>query len=433
MSKILRRPMFRGGRVSSYGNGIATGLANGGRVNYAGGGQIGGGAIYGKPMGGRYGFQEPTLEPQDRELTEYTDILETVRSGRPKRPKMSTSDYLRLASAGAEILGAPSEGGGLGGLLATAAKPLSKLGTDLATSMDARNAAEEESITDIAGAIMKSRNYRPDRGFNIDRTVKLIKENTARRQELDAALASNEGMAKYIKDNNIAITTTDAKQSAIEIAALRTKIVNQREVVRSVLRDILPKDEYTAAFLKTIQGQQIFSSVIKAEEDRQKKSQSDPTFDTNALLNAVTNMGAQMKNGGLATGYATGGLTETEEQIKLKQFVIENGREPATDAEIDLVYGKGASSDAMMEVKESNSSGNVEMEEEIINESSSQSSAPLSYEELRVRLPKEITDDVVKLLSASDGALLEFSNIATQQDVDEFNVKYGVELVLPQV
>ena len=431
MSKILRRPMFRGGRVSSYGNGIASGLANGGRVNYAGGGQIGGGAIYGKPMGDRYGFQEPTLEPQDRELTEYTDILETVRSGRPKRSKMSTSDYLRLASAGAEILGAPSEGGGIGGLLATAAKPLSKLGTDLATSIDTRNAAEEEAITDIAGSIMKSRNYRPDRGFNIDRTVKLIQENTQKRQELDAALASNEGMAKYIKDNNIAITTTDEKQSAIEIEALRTKIVNEREVVVSVLKDILPQNENMTAFLKTAQAQLLFSSVIAAEEERQDKSQSDPTFDTNALINAINRIG--MKDGGLTTGYATGGLTETEEQIKLKQFVIENGRQPETDAEIDLVYGKGASIDAMMEVKENNSSRNVEMEEEIIDQSSSQSSAPLTYEELRVRLPKEITNDVVKLLSASDEALLEFSNIATQQDVDEFNVKYGVELVLPQV
>ena len=431
MSKILRRPMFRGGRVSSYGNGIASGLANGGRVNYAGGGQIGGGAIYGKPMGDRYGFQEPTLEPQDRELTEYTDILETVRSNRPKRSKMSTSDYLRLASAGAEILGAPSEGGGIGGLLATAAKPLSKLGTDLATSIDTRNAAEEEAITDIAGSIMKSRNYRPDRGFNIDRTVKLIQENTQKRQELDAALASKEGMAKYIIDNNIIITTTDEKQSDIEIEALRTKIVNEREVVVSVLKDILPKNENMTAFLKTAQAQLLFSSVIAAEEERQTKSQSDPTFDTNALINAINRIG--MKDGGLTTGYATGGLTETEEQIKLKQFVIENGRQPETDAEIDLVYGKGASIDAMMEVKENNSSGNVEMEEEIIDQSSSQSSAPLTYEELRVRLPKEITNDVVKLLSASDEALLEFSNIATQQDVDEFNVKYGVELVLPQV
>ena len=33
MSRILRRPMFRGGgKVSSYGNGIASGLADGGKV-----------------------------------------------------------------------------------------------------------------------------------------------------------------------------------------------------------------------------------------------------------------------------------------------------------------------------------------------------------------------------------------------------------------
>jgi hypothetical protein len=61
MSRILRRPMFRGGRVPSYGTGIASGLADGGRVNYAGGGQIGGGIIYGKPMAdGRYGFADVT-------------------------------------------------------------------------------------------------------------------------------------------------------------------------------------------------------------------------------------------------------------------------------------------------------------------------------------------------------------------------------------
>ena len=38
MSRILRRPMFRGGPVSSYGNGIASGLAEGGRVGYVEGG-----------------------------------------------------------------------------------------------------------------------------------------------------------------------------------------------------------------------------------------------------------------------------------------------------------------------------------------------------------------------------------------------------------
>ena len=60
MSKILRRPMFRGGGpVSSYGNGITAPLVPG----YQGGGQIGGGIIYGKPMAdGRYGFEKPVLK-----------------------------------------------------------------------------------------------------------------------------------------------------------------------------------------------------------------------------------------------------------------------------------------------------------------------------------------------------------------------------------
>ena len=38
MSRILRRPMFRGGHVSSYGTGIASGLADGGRVGFRTGG-----------------------------------------------------------------------------------------------------------------------------------------------------------------------------------------------------------------------------------------------------------------------------------------------------------------------------------------------------------------------------------------------------------
>ena len=60
MSRILNRPMFRGGgKVSSYGNGIATGLADG----YEKGGQIGGGVIQGKKMSdGRYGFAEPQID-----------------------------------------------------------------------------------------------------------------------------------------------------------------------------------------------------------------------------------------------------------------------------------------------------------------------------------------------------------------------------------
>jgi hypothetical protein len=56
----------------------------------------------------------------------------------------------------------------------------------------------------------------------------------------------------------------------------------------------------------------------------------------------------------------------------------------------------------------------------------------IDFSTLRARLPKEISDDVVRLISASPEALEDFATIATQSDVDMFNQKYSVNLTLPQ-
>jgi len=77
MSRILRRPMFRGGgAVNSYGTGITAPLVPG----YMGGGQIGGGIVYGKPMAdGRFGFQAPIIPdltmPASGSVTSGLDLL----------------------------------------------------------------------------------------------------------------------------------------------------------------------------------------------------------------------------------------------------------------------------------------------------------------------------------------------------------------------
>ena len=60
-----------------------------------------------------------------------------------------------------------------------------------------------------------------------------------------------------------------------------------------------------------------------------------------------------------------------------------------------------------------------------------QSDNPISYEQLRARLPAEITDDIVALMANSAEALEDFAMISSQQDVDLFNQKYSVNLVLP--
>ena len=46
----------------------------------------------------------------------------------------------------------------------------------------------------------------------------------------------------------------------------------------------------------------------------------------------------------------------------------------------------------------------------------------LSYEELRARLPQEVSDEVVRLLATSEAALLEFAQIQTQEDIARFKI-----------
>lgn len=70
-------------------------------------------------------------------------------------------------------------------------------------------------------------------------------------------------------------------------------------------------------------------------------------------------------------------------------------------------------------------------ETETMPQETAPTSDNLSYEELRSRLPKEISDDIVSILAESPQALIMFSEIQTQTDVDEFNMTYGVNLSLP--
>ena len=78
---------------------------------------------------------------------------------------------------------------------------------------------------------------------------------------------------------------------------------------------------------------------------------------------------------------------------------------------------------------------NKGMNQTPINVGSQEVSDPkieITYEELRARLPEEINNEVVQTLSTSYEALADFAELRTQADVDNFNSKYGVTLVLPQ-
>ena len=55
----------------------------------------------------------------------------------------------------------------------------------------------------------------------------------------------------------------------------------------------------------------------------------------------------------------------------------------------------------------------------------------ISFDQMRARLPAEITDDIIELMVNSAEALEDFAMISDQSQVDQFNKKYSVNLVLP--
>tara|TARA_R110002012_G_scaffold101902_2_gene241391 strand:- start:545 stop:1618 length:1074 start_codon:yes stop_codon:yes gene_type:complete len=88
---------------------------------------------------------------------------------------------------------------------------------------------------------------------------------------------------------------------------------------------------------------------------------------------------------------------------------------------------------ALRSASEFKKGGRVEMEQGgMTTQNAEQETQNLSYKDLRSRLPQEITNDIVNLISQSNQAFSDFANIRTQADVDSFNKRYNVNLVLPQ-
>ena len=326
MSRILRRPMFRGGKVSSYGTGIASGL-------------------------GRPGMQNGGV----------MDIYESVkeRIPMPEQQGLTTGDYLRIASAGLDILGRPAEKGGISGALAAASQPLAKLGVDLGASLDARRQKALEQREELARTIT---------GAETELEASRIRSRTA----VDA----KKGYLDAVYD----IKRKQAGGDAAKLAEIEKDY--QKDFELFVVKGFDASDIFNVIKGDAVQ-ERIFEIAESAVEAK-GISEDDPRYSTEVFKEAqrVANEYATS----LQTSFADGGAVDVTETVT----------------------------------------------EEVIQEPTKPMPMQVTYDQLRARLPKEIGDEIVNLLANSYEALADFAAIATQADVDNFNTKYGVELVLPQ-
>ena len=253
-----------------------------------------------------------------------------------------------------------------------------------------------------------------------------------------AATAAREPTEQLFKD----IDTQRATQFATDADLFKTLIEAKGEAAGGTSGKTYAKLEIASDIEKTM------AEVTKLKKDLEKDPENQKLKDQldqkEARLNYLSKENAVGKSLMQNTDFAENVLDGIIDQLKNETLpnseelkYPEGKKDPALLKEAYRLYAEFFS--AVPEVEEAKATGGrvgLQMGGEPMpmdQETAMPDKSPkIDFATLRARLPKEIGDDVVRLISASPEALEDFATIATQQDVDQFNKKYSVNLVLPQ-
>ena len=364
----------RGGKASSRNNGIVSGFENGGRVRLTNGGTA---LDYLEKMGL---FEEPQ-----------------------RQKGLSTADYLRIASAGAEIMGAqPTGRSGFIGALQAASPALSGLGQDLASSAAAKEADYQAKLAANrklqTGAALSDFERREDQAY----------QDKVRGQDQENKLAIID--AEFKNDMKLLNKQLSVPQFETEFN------LQQADEIYSQMSGLDPTSEQYAK-LKSKLENVLFASVQKTVLEGKIKLLGDEDFQDSIgdTVRSIINADLQSDS---SSEYYQMSAAEIRQKVTVDSFVeygLNNVFVPA-----------GRQNNA-----EGGRVGLQEGGDPMIAQQTQSNSVGLTFEELRARLPQEVTDGVVRLLATSEEALLAFANLETQEDIAQFNQKYNTDLQLP--
>ena len=385
MSRVLNRPMFRLGGSTS---GITSGLD--------------------KPKRGRVD------EPGSYQGIDYDKAFETSQRLTDKFYPRKKADINRfLIDWGLNMVGNPPSGN----VLQTAAKQAQRPTAELFESMDRREAMRSASGADLFGKIIAAEGemmggeggakwrdqWALGKVKKAYKDIYLMKDelktldpkvDSKRIKEIQYEIGQSElDISQLQKDNPLLKTFAGQKEIVKDLYdAVRTKYENMKETV-TVTEDNIEEMPDGSVVGQTITREKFVKDspeLVAAVIQEIQNMFGGTSLDVSILLDT------DAKATGGRVGYQGGELVEDvsmEETIQPEGMPGQQPIQPGGTPEVDAVG--------------------------------------MSFEELRARLPATITDDIVILLSQSGQALEDFATIQTQQDVDNFNTKYNVNLILP--
>jgi hypothetical protein len=372
VSKILKRPMFKRGGTPN--TGIMDGFDDGGSTN---------------PI-----LQE-TFERKTME----------------KEPVLDLADYASLFKLGAGIASAPGRGSGLGGVLAAA-------GPSLQTAAD-EFAASQRAKADRRRAFEQAEDVRQESFESAQRAAKSEEFLLNKKLEGEMELAKLDKLEKQFviekaaELRKILLTGTEAEQKAAidDLDALfPTKAKAKYEQIAEAEKEGWKDYEETAEDIL----ERIEDGTATNDEKTQYAGKSSVEIAKEIAIAKVIARFEYAEGG--RVGFSDGGRGDLK--FAVERFIRDF-------PEFENLEGKEL-------YKEMEKRGYLSDRDEMQQGGRATGSGPmLTFEELRARLPMEVTDQVVRLLASSEAALLDFANIDTQEDIAVFNQKYNVDLQLP--
>ena len=263
---------------------------------------------------------------------------------------------------------------------------------------------------------------------------------------LQAAQAASNALSQESSNNPLDIIVNLAKQgTSIALPALSAK-------KKLELKKLDPSTDLALAkaFKKDSTGSQKVYELKKADLDRINKE----LYDQNILLSKTSDLEEQAKiKRNIALLQESKNLVfstfQTDEELRsdlITKAAISGY--PITDKEIDKIIARIRGGNAMggtpnrverqmgspmmgeqpmTQPQQMAAQQDVAMETQ---QGGGQDSGNKVYAMLRSRLPQEVPDEVVQLISYNKEAFADFASIKNQEDVTSFNEKYGVELVI---
>ena len=437
MSKVFKRPMFKmGGKPDS---GIVSGF-------------------------GRKNFDEGTKEEDINSMDRFqatnqailSDLDQTTSDLFPSelpdyaKPGFGLSEYLSLARLGANILGSENTGPGFARFAQRAGPAFGQFATEIDAAQQQRLNRGAELEAARREALLKTAATRADIAAQGASQAAAMEEDA---KQHAATIASSEKIAKW----ELTTQSKLAEADRLEVEA----VLQDSIILQNIIRGSNPEGTND----EKVRRDQAINQLEQLNRD--KNSIRDKTLSDlikNEILQANATQIAATPDAERPDEYK--GLTSDQIAAKMARTQVDEllGKDelfiPDFDPnyvvpEEDLAWWARGGKMAPMQLDFAEG-GRVgfqqgpqpatyteqDQKQDVMNATpnfaapTQQGQSPrgtnvLSFEELRARLPQEVSNEVIRLLASSEEALIDFAQIQTQDDIARFNQKFNADLVLP--